>query len=68
MADGESALAAAVEKPAENAATHESGREQQQAAQMIQRNYRGYRERRQLQGIGLDASARWAEVQDARLG
>ncbi|KAF3001325.1 hypothetical protein E8E13_005533 [Curvularia kusanoi] len=40
---------------------------QQQAAQMIQRNYRGYRERRQLQGIGLDASARWAEaVRDAR--
>lgn len=38
--------------------------EQKQAAQMIQRNYRGYRERRQLQGMGLDASARWAEVRD----
>jgi hypothetical protein len=38
--------------------------EQEQAAQMIQRNYRGYRERRQLQGMGLDASARWAEVRD----
>lgn len=37
--------------------------EQAQAAQMIQRNYRGYRERRQLQGMGLDASARWAEVE-----
>jgi hypothetical protein len=36
--------------------------EQKQAAQVIQRNYRGYRERRQLQGMGLDASARWAEV------
>lgn len=36
--------------------------EQKQAAQMIQRNYRGYRERRQLQGMGLDASARWAEA------
>jgi len=40
--------------------------EQAQAAQMIQRNYRGYRERRQLQGMGLDASARWAEVGDVR--
>ncbi|KAF3051585.1 hypothetical protein E8E11_010871 [Didymella keratinophila] len=41
--------------------------EQQKAAQLIQRNYRGYRERRQLQGIGLDASARWAEaVRDAK--
>jgi hypothetical protein len=52
-------------------ATHESGEmgseEQKQAAQMIQRNYRGYRERRQLQGMGLDASARWAEVEDARI-
>ena len=38
--------------------------EQRQAAQLIQRNYRGYRERRQLQGMGLDASARWAEVRD----
>lgn len=36
--------------------------DEEQAAQMIQRNYRGYRERRQLNGIGLDASARWAEV------
>jgi hypothetical protein len=35
---------------------------EEDAAQMIQRNYRGYRERRQLKGIGLDASARWAEV------
>ena len=35
---------------------------QEHAAQLIQRNYRGYRERRQLQGMGLDASARWAEV------
>ncbi|KAI4948678.1 hypothetical protein J4E86_008026 [Alternaria arbusti] len=41
--------------------------EQAQAAQMIQRNYRGYRERRQLQGMGLDASARWAEaIRDAK--
>tara|TARA_R110002003_G_scaffold126_32_gene11728 strand:- start:21498 stop:21671 length:174 start_codon:yes stop_codon:yes gene_type:complete len=37
-------------------------RTEEEAAQMIQRSYRGYRERRQLKGIGLDASARWAEV------
>jgi len=35
---------------------------EEKAATTIQRNYRGYRERRQLKGIGLDASARWAEV------
>jgi hypothetical protein len=41
-----------------------SGHKQQEdaAAQMIQRNYRGYRERRQLAGMGLDANARWSEV------
>jgi hypothetical protein len=32
------------------------------AAETIQRNYRGYRERRQLKGIGLDPSKRWSEV------
>ncbi|KAK7522768.1 hypothetical protein IWX49DRAFT_491972, partial [Phyllosticta citricarpa] len=32
------------------------------AAKLIQRNYRGYRERRQLQGLRLDASTRWIEV------
>jgi hypothetical protein len=55
----------------QDVATHKSdslgSEEQKQAAQMIQRNYRGYRERRQLQGMGLDASARWAEVGDARI-
>lgn len=63
MAEGGSALAAPVERPAGNVARHETDDKQEHAAQMIQRNYRGYRERRQLQGIGLDASARWAEVQ-----
>ena len=55
----------------QDVATHESGEmgseEQNQAAQLIQRNYRGYRERRQLQGMGLDASARWAEVGEAHI-
>ncbi|KAF2459730.1 hypothetical protein BDY21DRAFT_336334 [Lineolata rhizophorae] len=36
--------------------------EEEAAAQVIQRNYRGYRERRQMQGLGLDASTRWLEV------
>ena len=36
--------------------------ERSDAAQLIQRNYRGYRERRALQGYGLDPSTRWLEV------
>jgi hypothetical protein len=46
------------------ASTADTGRigAEEEAARKIQRNYRGYRERRQLKGIGLDASARWAEV------
>ena len=37
--------------------------EKLKAAALIQRNYRGYRERRQLAGIGTDpASKRWTEV------
>jgi predicted secreted protein len=48
--------------------TEQQGQDEEIAAQMIQRNYRGYRERRQLQGIGLDASARWAEVRSAQKG
>lgn len=40
----------------------EQREEQAVAAQMIQRNYRGYRERRQLKGLGLDPSTRWIEV------
>jgi hypothetical protein len=41
--------------------------EQEQAAQMIQRNYRGYRTRRQLNGMGLDAESRWDEVRHSIL-
>jgi hypothetical protein len=40
----------------------DESRHEEEAAQLIQRNYRGYRERRQLAGMGLDANARWAEV------
>jgi hypothetical protein len=41
---------------------HHGSKEQEQAAQLIQKNYRGYRERRQLEGMGLDANSRWSEV------
>lgn len=32
------------------------------AARLIQSNYRGYRTRRELDGMGLDANSRWAEA------
>lgn len=32
------------------------------AASIIQRNFRGHRDRRALQGYGLDPSTRWLEV------
>jgi hypothetical protein len=39
-----------------------SQHEKQKAATMIQRNYRGYRERRQIKGLGMSASMRWSEA------
>lgn len=36
--------------------------EREVAAACIQRNYRGYRDRRALKGRGLDPSTRWMEV------
>lgn len=54
--------------PSEEAQTsthppNDSSPKTERAAHLIQRNYRGYRERRQLAGIGTDAlSRRWAEV------
>lgn len=62
MAEEGAASAASAENAAQPPSDQNDHHAQQHAAQMIQRNYRGYRERRQLQGIGLDASARWAEV------
>lgn len=38
--------------------------EEAAAAALIQRNYRGYRSRRELAGMGLDASTRWVEVRE----
>lgn len=54
---------APVQDPSEAQPSAQHGsKEQEQAAQLIQKNYRGYRERRQLQGMGLDATSRWSEV------
>jgi hypothetical protein len=39
-----------------------SDEERTKAAALIQRNYRGYRERRQMQGMGLDPTSRWVEA------
>lgn len=36
--------------------------EEQKAAELIQRNYRGYGERRQMKGMGMDTSTRWLEA------
>jgi len=36
--------------------------EREKAANMIQRNYRGHRERRMLNGLSLDPSTRWVEA------
>lgn len=67
MAEVGAGSAAIPESPNQSSSAQANDQEQQKAAQLIQRNYRGYRERRQLEGIGLDASARWAEVQPPNL-
>ena len=36
--------------------------ERDDAAKVIQKNYRGYKVRRELEGYGLDPSTRWTEV------
>lgn len=36
--------------------------EEAKAATVIQRNYRGYRARREMRGMGLDASTRWVHA------
>ncbi|KFY27606.1 hypothetical protein V493_03400, partial [Pseudogymnoascus sp. VKM F-4281 (FW-2241)] len=40
----------------------EEGKGRDAAAELIQRNYRGYRERRQMRGFGLDPGSRWVEA------
>jgi hypothetical protein len=44
-----------------------SNEERERAAALIQRNYRGHRERRMLAGMSLDPSTRWVEaIKEAR--
>jgi hypothetical protein len=44
-----------------------SSEEREKAAELIQRNYRGHRERRILAGMSLDPSTRWVEaIKEAR--
>jgi hypothetical protein len=44
-----------------------SSDEREKAAELIQRNYRGHRERRMLAGMSLDPSTRWVEaIKEAR--
>lgn len=42
--------------------SEEGNDERSAAAGIIQRNYRGHRERRALNGFGLDPGTRWMEV------
>lgn len=46
----------------ERRAQEKKGDERHDAAKVIQKNYRGYRDRRALSGYGLDPSMRWIEV------
>jgi hypothetical protein len=48
----------------EGVAMHQklANREKHKAAAMIQRNYRGYRERREMKGIGMTSATRWSEA------
>ncbi|KAE8421043.1 hypothetical protein BDV36DRAFT_80199 [Aspergillus pseudocaelatus] len=47
-----------MERPPRNDVTDK----EQWAAGVIQRTYRGYRTRRELQGCGISATTRWVEV------
>lgn len=45
----------------------EQGHLQSMAATLIQRNYRGYRVRREMKGLGIDANTRWTHaIRDAQ--
>ena len=43
-------------------ATHTHNQRETDAARVLQRTYRGHRERRQLAGLSLDPSTRWTEA------
>ena len=45
-----------------NQSLHHHSQRETDAAQVLQRTYRGHRERRQLAGLSLDPSSRWTEA------
>lgn len=49
-------------KNAESLKDEDFDRKQSEAARTLQKNYRGYRARRELGGLSLDPSSRWVEV------
>lgn len=52
----------AKEKEVREARIKRTTSEHQAAAELIQRNYRGYRARREIKGYSLSPSQRWAQV------
>ena len=59
-----SALAAAVASATAAGTGHDSGDilKRHRAATMIQRTYRGYKTRREMRGLGLNADRRWGQA------
>ena len=56
-----------MKRSVSNSYSHSDGlsgsrKEQAAAAEVIQRNYRGYRERRAMEGWGVSGGDRWLEV------
>ena len=51
-----------VQRKKEEEVARKYKQERVDAAKIIQRNYRGHRVRRELQGLNLDPSTRWVEV------
>ncbi|CAF9933414.1 MAG: hypothetical protein HETSPECPRED_008646 [Heterodermia speciosa] len=52
----------AIDSQYGNQSPHKHNQRETDAAQVLQRTYRGHRERRQLAGLSLDPSTRWTEA------
>jgi hypothetical protein len=50
------------EATAQQAANDSHGEDDADAAKTIQRNYRGYKSRREMKGCGMSAQFRWQEL------
>ncbi|KAF2719896.1 hypothetical protein K431DRAFT_103262 [Polychaeton citri CBS 116435] len=62
LAHGRGQHAAATAVAAGGAGAGDDAQARDAAAALIQKNYRGYRERRAMSGWGLDPSTRWMEA------